>query len=208
MTTKNHQEPIPELPIQGIYSFSGDSNVVRFEVQWTTKSFGVICDLDLHAYVFDERARFIERLDLSNNHTFDKAMMLVADQETTGQAQTSNVASESVKIDFRLVDPAVAAVLFVLDGGSKYFQLVQLMEVNMMPLNTSKTVSMPGQTAPLGLFTFSDKGRKENQAVGLAVLFRDGWTEEDAGKVQWKMRAIMEPIEVSAKRDKDDKVCP
>ena len=151
MVTKNETEPVFELPLGDIYRFGGDSNVVKFTAEWATKQFGVICDLDLNAYCYDERARFIEKLDVSQKRTLDGAVVLMADIDGQ-QSQTSNTYCELLKMDFRLVDPATTAILFVLDGGSKYFQLVSQMWVHCAPWVGGKAV-MPGQKAPLDLFS-------------------------------------------------------
>ena len=40
----------------GIYTFTSDVDTTRFTVEWTSK-YGMICDLDLHVYCYDERVR-------------------------------------------------------------------------------------------------------------------------------------------------------
>lgn len=42
------------LEPNGHYEFASDIDSVRVSVSWVAKS-GTICDMDLHAYIFDER---------------------------------------------------------------------------------------------------------------------------------------------------------
>ena len=55
MTTKNEISPIPKLGVYEVYPFPVEIEVVRFKVEWLCNSYGIICDLDLTVYCFDER---------------------------------------------------------------------------------------------------------------------------------------------------------
>lgn len=182
-----------------LYTYPVEQNAIRFDVEWQTKSFGLICDLDLNVYCYDERARFIEMLDVSSKRTADGSCVLLADQESA--TTTSNVFSESVKVDFRLVDKETSAILLYLDGGPRNFQFVQSVACNCNPIALRAVV--PGQTPPPGLFTFGDRTRKEYQGIGMCVLYKDGFID-DTEQPQWMCKRLLQPAFTSNKKAKED----
>jgi WD40 repeat protein/Ca2+-binding EF-hand superfamily protein len=181
------------------FIFPDDQKALRFDVEWTTKSFGLICDLDLNVYCYDERARFIEMLDVSSKRTADGACVLLADQDSANT--TSNVFSESLKVDFRLVDKETSAILLYLDGGPRNFQFVSSIATSCNPLALRAVV--PGQAAPPGLFMFGDRTRKEFQGVAMCVLFKDGLIE-GTDQPQWVCKRLLMPAFTSNKKAKED----
>lgn len=48
---------IPTIEPNGIYTFPVDVDGVRIKVEWVSKQQGIICDLDLNAFFYDERVR-------------------------------------------------------------------------------------------------------------------------------------------------------
>lgn len=182
-----------------LFSYPVEQNAIRFDVEWTTKSFGLICDLDLNVYCYDERARFIEMLDVSSKRTMDGSCVLLADQDSA--TTTSNVFSESVKVDFRLVDSETSAILLYLDGGPRNFQFVQSVACNCNPIALRAVV--PGQAPPPGLFTFGDRTRKDYQGIGMCVLYKDGFID-DTEQPQWVCKRLFEPAFTSNKKAKED----
>lgn len=162
---------VPVVALGETYDFAERDKVVRFQVEWTSKSFGIICDLDLNIYCYDERARFIEKLDVNCKRTKDGSCVLISD--TDGATAQSNTFSENVKVDFRLFDTETSAILLFLDGGPRNFQFVQSITVTCEPVSARSVI--PGQTAPAGLFQFTEKSRKDFQGVALAVVYKNGW---------------------------------
>ena len=174
MATRAVSGSTPLLTLGDTYAYSARDKVVRFEVEWTSRTYGIICDLDLHIYCYDERARFIEKLDSGSKRTKDRSCVLVSD--TDGATGQTNTFSESVKIDFRMVSKETSAIMLFLDGGPRNFQFVQGITVKCEPVAARSVI--PGQAAPQGLFEFSEKSRKDFQGVALAVVFKDGWLPE------------------------------
>jgi len=174
MATRADMGSTPQLLLGDSYAYGARDKVVRFEVEWTSRTYGIICDLDLHIYCYDERARFIEKLDSGSKRTKDRACVLVSD--TDGATGQSNTFSESVKIDFRLVSKETSAIMLFLDGGPRNFQFVQSITVKCEPVAARSVI--PGQVAPQGLFEFTEKSRKDFQGVALGVVYKDGWLPE------------------------------
>jgi WD40 repeat protein len=172
MTTRIQRESIPVLAINEPYLFSGANKVVKFQVEWTSKSVGIICDLDMNVYCYDERARFIEKLDVSSKRSKDLSCVLVSD--TDGANTQANTFSESIKLDFRLMNKETCAVMLFLDGGPRNFQFVQSITLTCDPVMSRSSV-IPGQAVPPALFQFTEKSRKDFQGVALAVIYKDGW---------------------------------
>ena len=115
---------MPILQIGDTHRYTREQKYFLFNVEWTSRQFGIICDLDLTIYCYDERARFIEKLDTGSKRTRDGACVLLSDQDSaTGN---SNTFSENVKIDTRLVNNETTAILLYLDGGPRNFQFVQV----------------------------------------------------------------------------------
>lgn len=55
-----HEEPVvvPTIEPNGVYKFPEQLEGIRLNVQWTSKQQGIICDLDLNAFMYDERVSF------------------------------------------------------------------------------------------------------------------------------------------------------
>ena len=171
MSSIHEREAMPVLQIQDTYRYTREQKFFQFNVEWTSRQFGIICDLDLTIYCYDERARFIEKLDTASKRTRDGACVLLSDQDAaTG---TSNTFSENVKVDTRLVNHETTAILLYLDGGPRNFQFVQNISLTCNPVLARSVI--PGQAAPPGHFTFTERAAKDFQGVALAVLYKDGW---------------------------------
>lgn len=58
-----------------------DSSIeaVRVTVEWVSLP-GIICDLDLNVYCYDDKGRFMEKLDFTHNVSNDDSAFLVADE--------------------------------------------------------------------------------------------------------------------------------
>jgi len=205
MASRIEMGTVPVLALNDTYDFTERDKVVRFQVEWTSKSFGIICDLDLNIYCYDERARFIEKLDVNCKRTKDNSCVLISD--TDGATASSNTFSENVKVDFRLFDRETSAVMLFLDGGPRNFQFVQSITVLCEPV-AARSVVLPGQAAPLGLFQFTEKSRKDFQGVALAVVYKNGWqpipkvVEEEKPDLPTALQAQEPKKDLKATKDK------
>eukprot|EP00605_Chrysophyceae_sp_TOSAG23-4_P000072 GSChrysophyteH1.ASY1.ANO1.74.1 assembled CDS len=188
----------PQLGLYDTYAYKNNQRVVRFQVEWTSRTYGIICDLDLHVYCYDERARFIEKLDSGNKRTKDQSCVLVSD--TDGATGQSNTFSENVKIDFRLVHKDTSAIMLFLDGGPRNFQFVQTVTVTCEPVAARSVI--PGQAPPAAIFQFTEKTRKDFQGIALAVVYRDGWLPIP----EEVMDSIFEPVFVSSQKAKSERI--
>lgn len=50
---------MPVVEAQGTFAFQSDLQGVRLAVSWVSKQQGIICDLDLNAFFYDERVSTI-----------------------------------------------------------------------------------------------------------------------------------------------------
>ena len=201
MSSKVELGAVPTLEERGTFEVPIDHNCLRFDVEWQTKSYGLICDLDLVVYCYDERARFIEILDGGSKRTTDGSCVLLADQDSA--STTSNVFKESLKIDFRLVDKETTAILLYLDGGPRNFQFVQSINTTCNPI--ALRANVPGQAPPPALVQFGDKTKKEYQGVSMCVLYKDGFIEGTEQPL-WMCKRLVEPSFTSNKKAKEEMV--
>ena len=98
-------------------------------------------DLDLHVYCYDDKGRFLEKLNFDNPKTSDGGCTLVSDEG--GISDTSSVTAEYVTIDFTKVGKKVSAYLLYLDGDSRNFQVtLTLTELSMIENQPSLCVEL------------------------------------------------------------------
>ena len=75
-SNSSNEKEIFQLQPGQSFSFSGEAFSdkvipnVRLTVEWSSTP-GTICDLDLHIYCYDDKARFIEKLDFAHNVSMD-----------------------------------------------------------------------------------------------------------------------------------------
>lgn len=197
-----HEEVETEVVEQnGYYTFSSEVDTTRFMAEWTSK-YGISCDLDLHVYCYDERARFIEKLDSELRSSRDGSCNLVSNLEASA---ASNSFFECVSIDFESVDSATTAILLFLDGGPRNFQFVSSVSVSCLQVPSSKKeVSfLPDHEKKIHkLFQMNGRARKDYQGMALCALYKDGWIGD---KPQWVTKSILEPVNLSNAKDKDDR---
>ncbi|RYG68910.1 hypothetical protein EON64_04060 [archaeon] len=53
---------VPTIEPNSVYRFPEQLEGIRLNVQWTSKQQGIICDLDLNAFMYDERVSYMNKL--------------------------------------------------------------------------------------------------------------------------------------------------
>ena len=174
--SKSEGEHVFDVIIEenGTYDFDVSADNIRLTVEWTSKTSGAIVDLDLNIICYDERSRFIEKLDGSHKHSKDYSISLLSDIEPT----TQNTYVECMKANFDKVSPHCAAILLAVSGGPRNFQFVANLSANCVKLATEKESSFlpsgaDNSTEPL--FTSATKPKRDYQGVAICVLYKDGW---------------------------------
>lgn len=194
----------------GTYDFNVNAENVRFNVEWTSKTSGAIVDLDLNIICYDERSRFIEKLDGGNKRSKDYSINLLQDLEPT----SPNSYVECMKINFDNVSPHCAAILLVVSGGPRNFQFVANLTVNSVKLAAEKeSTFLPSgaDNSAEPLFMSSTKPKRDYQGVAICVIYKDGWKQADRPfeehpqqdatidlesyeKPVWHCKCVMEPL--------------
>jgi hypothetical protein len=55
MLPSTEEVEAPYIEPNNTYAFPTDADGIRITVSWVSKQQGVICDLDLNAFIYDER---------------------------------------------------------------------------------------------------------------------------------------------------------
>jgi hypothetical protein len=84
---------------------------------------GMICELDLSMYIYDERARFVERVDLFSKLSKDSSCRLSRESDSPDLQQFS------LKVDFKAAKASCTALVLYLEGGPRNFQFLQTVSV-------------------------------------------------------------------------------
>jgi WD40 repeat protein/Ca2+-binding EF-hand superfamily protein len=182
----------------------------KLTVEWISVP-GLICDLDLVLYCFDDRGRLVERLDFGN--------MSLSGIQLSGDAHGGENGShaEDVSFEFDLIEPSVTAVLVYLDGGPRNYQLVQCVLVHcnvLMRLSSDKekeknpeqeflasssiAEAMQGNTK---LWSTLIQTKKDYCGVCCGLLFKSKWIE---GVPCFAYKALDCPSLVSTNKEKDE----
>jgi hypothetical protein len=158
-----------------------------------------MCDLDLKIFCYDERARFIEKLDGSNSMSKDSSCELISDIEST---ETKDSYFELAKVNLSKVDPSTAAIVFYLDGGSRNFSLVNKITCTCRhtPNDRKDESTFMGSVASYQnekLLTFDkyntiDNEMKKYDGVALCLLYKE--ENEHSFNFHWTLKTLMEPI--------------
>jgi hypothetical protein len=69
------------------YKVGEGISIVRLTAEWSSIP-GSICDLDLNVFCYDDKGRFLEKLDFTHNVSKDGSAVLIAD-EGANDANTS-----------------------------------------------------------------------------------------------------------------------
>lgn len=188
-----------------VFDLDIDVDNIRFSVEWTSKIYGIICDLDLLVYCYDERARFIEKLDTTNRKSADGSCCLVADVDNKSAAAQASF-YEVVKVDISKVDESTTAILLYLNGGPRNFQFVQMINAHCIQVPSEKdenSLAVRDTKSSRPLFDLQVKSRKDFEGIALCVLYKNGWHSKNLPR--WAMRSFIEPIFESTAKLIDDR---
>lgn len=164
--------------------------------------------MDVLIYLYDDNARFIEKLNFDNPMSKDSAFTLLADMDNTKDSKTHE---EQVHLDFSRVSSTTSSAIVLIDGGARNFQYASDITIRI----SRKTVQLDGVSSfsasldnisseDFKLFESSCAPRKDYQAVLALVLHKTGFHSD--GSVAWSCKAVFDPVMVSRSREKDE-VC-
>eukprot|EP01035_Chromulina_nebulosa_P018163 gene18163-23821_t len=195
---------IPVIDIGEVFYLDEDVNNLRLNVEWITKLYGIVCDLDLTVYCYDDRARLVEKLDSTYTKSMDGCCTLLSDIDV---GSGSNAFTESVKIEIGNIDNHVEAFLLLLNGGPRNFQHVKTVGIQCFQIpgdKAKKSISDAiNSKQTKGLFQFKGKARKDLNCVAIGLVFKDGWHNEDSPR--WAIKSFLEPISVFSTKEIEDK---
>ena len=180
---------------------------IRFMAEWlinnpsnenNSHSDDNLCDLDLKIFCYDDRARFIEKLDGSNSISKDSSCELISDIEST---ETKDSYFELAKVNLSKVDPSTTAILFYMDGGSRNFNLVQkiICSCRHTPNDRKDESASFSQLSYQNekLLTFEKLNTTDNEMKkydGLALCLLYKVENDDSYDFSWCLKSLMEPI--------------
>ena len=210
LITENKHKPIiiidniVRVEQNDIFLLDTDVYTLRINAEWSTKILGIICDLDLTLYLFDDHARFIEKIDSSHRVSSDGNCSVSADLDVGSQ---NNLFMESAKIDINSIDSKTDAILIYLDGGPKNFQFasnigIQCLQVPSHKASYSISESL-GSKQTKALFNFITRPKKDYHGIAMAVLYKDGWYTST--KPKWNIKILLEPFYVTNTKEIEEK---
>jgi hypothetical protein len=83
------------------YKVDDSIQAVRVTVEWVSLP-GVICDLDLNVYCYDDKGRFVEKLDFTHNVSNDNSAFLVADEGANDANTGLNITHTCLQVSEKL----------------------------------------------------------------------------------------------------------
>jgi hypothetical protein len=172
--------------------------------------------LDINVLVFDEHARFIEKLTIDNPVTLDESCSLEADIDTFQKSKTH---MENVLWNFNLINPQTSCMLFCISGGKRNFMNVEHMALRCTDaFDSSKTdfnSSDFAQTVNSQMhanefsakeyFTKPFKPRRDSESIIAVLVYKCG--RHKNGKTAWLCKLALQPLHVSNEDDKDKIGC-
>lgn len=174
-------------------------------VEWIS-TLNEICDLDICLYIYDNKSRFIQKLNADSPVSDDKSSTLAADIDSHKAGKSSH--EENCHISFPAVEDRVSSMLLFVDGGPRNFQFVQRIilhcwkenidhdESNFMnKIDQSNTVKVP-------LFYTECRTRKDFEGLSTFVLYKK--EQADASFI-WACKPVYDPVFVASIREKDDR---
>jgi hypothetical protein len=177
-------------------------------VEWLSLK-GGFCDLDVLLYLYDENARFIEKLNFDKPLSKDEGFELLADLDNTKESKTHE---EQVRINFSNVAPNTSSAIVFIDGGPRNFQSASTITIRVTrkfihndgASNFSASLDNIAADDQATLFETCCVPRKDYQAILALVLHKTGFHPD--GSAAWSCKAVFEPVMVSRSKEKDD-VC-
>ena len=207
--TKKRQDPLHAIPCSGekvahtsAYDVPPHVEGCRITIEWV-QSPGIIVDLDVAVFIYDERARLIERLSADSPESMDGAVMLESDVEGADQ-------QEFVQVIFKKVSVNTSCIVLYIDGGPRNFQNVQGLHAN---INEFKEVEkegsflvIPGADAgepPKEICHMLGKTRNNCHGALLLILYKS--FDEVGGGFHWTVRNVFESAYAANQIEKDAK---
>ena len=191
-----------QLRQNDIFQFERCLQSVKISAEWLNLP-GIICDLDIVVYYYDDRARLIERLDFTKTRNADKSIILAVDG--TDQSKASSSHSESVTVDYAKVHDEVSCILVCLDGDARNFQYVHTVNMRCMQPPTNNIadsfVNNSSTESNSYIFQSSHKTKKDCKGLILCTLYRDKWIE---GLSTWAMKLNFQTLSVATTREKEE----
>ena len=197
---------VPRIDPGSSFVFDSDIYTIRINTEWTTKLAGIVCDLDLILYLYDERARFIERVDTTRRKSSDGNCTLHSEIDM-GNVNQSNSFLESVKIDINELDSKTEAILLYLDGGPRNYQFVQNIGIQCYQIPSEKSSYSISESLASkqtkALFQCGSRARKDFHGVALGVLYKDGWF--NSSRPKWAIKTLFDPFNFGNAKEVDEK---
>jgi WD40 repeat protein len=202
------QQEVPLIDQNKTYTFTGDVDGLNLVVSWASKQQGISCDLELNILAYDERARFVERIDGTNRVSKDQSCYLIREIDNDPMNR-NNKNKQSFKFDFRCVKTTTTAIILFLDGGPRNFHHLQSVSVQASRVQPERSYGdlLPKEGDETGnngpLFLMQGRTRKNYKGVILSVIYKSGW-DYNREKPIWTTKCFLEPVYVSSSKDKID----
>lgn len=154
--------------------------------------------------VYDEKARFIQKLNADNPLSTDKSCTLSTDVDSHKVGKSSH--EENCHILFPFVEERVSCMLLFIDGGPRNFQFVQRVILHCWQENIdaeeTNFMNKIDQTnsAKIPLFYTQCRTRKDFEGLNAFVLYR----KEIGQTFKWACKPLHDPVFVCGIREKDD----
>lgn len=153
--------------------------------------------MDVIIYVYDDNARFIEKLDFDHPVSRDGAFTLMADMDNTKESKTHE---EQVHIDLVNVSSNTSSAIVFIDGGTRNFQHASGITARLTKKhihvegtsNFSESLDNIASSIDVSLFESSCVTRKDYQAMLGLVFHKTGF--HDDGSVVWSCKPVFEPV--------------
>ena len=182
---ENNQKS-PCYAVGDVYQIKEEFRSIKFTVEWISIP-GVICDLDISVYTFDDRARLLEKIDFTHPRSSDEAIILEADLDASDAQGDSN--KEVVTLEIPKVQKEMTAMILFADGGKRNFQMVNnIVYHGVLPRSSSS--SFLQQENP-NLFHSIHSPRNEYEGLAVAVIYKDRWVD---GVGYWSSQALFKPV--------------
>lgn len=193
-----------DLPIEadGNFYFNDKLSIAHFSVEWLSV-LGLFGKLSLNIYCYDERARFIQKLDEDAWISNDGSCELFSNIDINSNHSNIN---ENVIINLSNVEAETTAMLLFLDGGTRGFQFIQNFTffcLARISENKEESYLPTFDRTYLDQFQISFESRKDCQGYCLGVLYKDGW-HESTDTSKWILKVLMEPVHVNSLKEKEN----
>jgi len=182
------------------YEFHEEFKHLRIIVEWISVP-GVICDLDVAIYCYDDRAHLVEKIDFARTRSHCDGIVLLADEGGAADASGSSN-TETINLELPIIDKATTAMLVYVGGGPRNFNMVSTMILHAVLPRRSSDVFLPGGAACPDLFHSICPPKRDWHGVAFCGIYKNRWVD---GVGYWAIRPIFEPCFSSANKEVDEK---